>query len=424
MSIKLDLTPAGNPDLSDYQALVTQIHQRIKTKTGIGSDYLGWSTWPFDFDQDEFEKVKTLAKTIRDQAEVLVVCGIGGSYLGTRAAIEMIQGIYPSRKLDIVFLGNTFSSTYIAQALERIKDKSVFVNVISKSGTTTETAMAFRILKQFLEKKYGKDEAKNRIIATTDKSRGTLKTFADKEGYATLSIPDDIGGRYSVLTSVGLLPIAAAGIDIDEMMAGARQATLDCSDDDLDVNTAYQYAVMRRLLEKEGKSVELFISYESQMAMVAEWWKQLFGESEGKENKGLFPASVNFSTDLHSMGQFVQEGRKILFETLVLIQHPMLDMIFPEDQDNLDSMNYLAGKSLDEVNKAAMKGTLIAHHDEAGIPSLILTVDDFSAKSFGYMAQWFFFACGMSVYLLNVNPFNQPGVEVYKKNMFKLLGKK
>lgn len=423
MSIKLDLTPAGQPDLSGYQALVTQIHEKIKTKKGLGSDYLGWSTWPFDYDKTEFDKVKRLAKTIQEKAEVLVVCGIGGSYLGTRAALEMIQGLYPSRQLEIVFLGNTFSSTYIVQALDHIKDKSVYVNVISKSGTTTETAMAFRMLKQFLEHKYGKAEAKNRIIATTDKAKGTLKTFADKEGYETLTIPDDIGGRYSVLTSVGLLPIAAAGIDIDAMMEGAKEAALDCADDDMEVNTAYQYAVMRRLMEKEGKSVELLVSYESQMAMVAEWWKQLFGESEGKEDKGLFPASVNFSTDLHSMGQFVQEGKKILFETLLTVKKPLLNAVFPEDADNLDSMNYLAGKTLDDVNKAAMKGTLIAHHDEAGIPNMILTIDDFSAKSFGYMAQWFFIACGMSVYLLGVNPFNQPGVEVYKKNMFKLLGK-
>jgi len=423
MSIKLDLTPAGQPDLSGYQALVTQIHEKIKTKKGLGSDYLGWSTWPFDYDKAEFNKVKRLAKTIQEKAEVLVVCGIGGSYLGTRAALEMIQGLYPSRQLEIVFLGNTFSSTYIVQALDHIKDKSVYVNVISKSGTTTETAMAFRMLKQFLEHKYGKAEAKNRIIATTDKAKGTLKAFADKEGYETLSIPDDIGGRYSVLTSVGLLPIAAAGIDIDAMMEGAKEAALDCADDDMEVNTAYQYAVMRRLMEKEGKSVELLVSYESQMAMVAEWWKQLFGESEGKEDKGLFPASVNFSTDLHSMGQFVQEGKKILFETLLSVKKPLLNAVFPEDADNLDSMNYLAGKTLDDVNKAAMKGTLIAHHDEAGIPNMILTIDDFSAKSFGYMAQWFFIACGMSVYLLGVNPFNQPGVEVYKKNMFKLLGK-
>jgi glucose-6-phosphate isomerase len=423
MSIKLDLTQAGEPDLSGYQALVTQIHQKIKTKTGVGSDFLGWSTWPFDYDKAEFAKVKRLAKTIQENAEVLVVCGIGGSYLGTRAALEMIQGLYPARKLEIVFLGNTFSSSYILQALDHIKDKSVYVNVISKSGTTTETAMAFRLLRQFLEHKYGKDEAKKRIIATTDKAKGTLKSFADKEGYETLTIPDDIGGRYSVLTSVGLLPIAACGIDIDAMMEGAKAAAVDCADDDLEVNTAYQYAVMRRLLEKEGKSVELLVSYESQMSMVAEWWKQLFGESEGKENKGLFPASVNFSTDLHSMGQFVQEGKKILFETLLTIKKPMLNAVFPEDEANLDSMNYLSGKTLDDVNKAAMKGTLIAHHDEALIPNLILTLDDFSSSSFGYMAQWFFIACGMSVYLLNVNPFNQPGVEVYKKNMFKLLGK-
>lgn len=423
MSLTLDLSHAGSFDWSAYQPKVSAIHAAIQARTAVGSDYLGWSTLPFDYDKDEFETVKRLAKMIQAEADVLVVCGIGGSYLGTRAAVEMITGLVPNRKLQIVYLGNTFSAPYIVQTLNSLKGKSVFVNVISKSGTTTETAMAFRMLKQHVETTYGKDEAKRRIIATTDKARGTLKTLADKAGYVTLTIPDDVGGRYSVLTSVGLLPIASAGIDIDAMMKGAQDAAKAFASPDIASNPAYQYAVARRVLESQAKSVELLVTYESQLAMVAEWWKQLFGESEGKEDKGLFPASVNFSTDLHSMGQFVQEGKKVLFETLLLVKQPALDMVFPSDPDNLDGMNYLAGKTLDEVNKAATFGTLSAHHDEAGIPNLLITLDDTSAYSFGYMAQFFFIACGMSVYLLDVNPFNQPGVEVYKKAMFKRLGK-
>jgi len=418
--IKMDLQYAHVSDaFAGYQAEVSKYHHQMIDKTGLGNDFLGWYTLPFDYDKAEFETVKRLAKMIQAEAEVLVVCGIGGSYLGTRAAVEMITGLVPNRKLQIVYLGNTFSAPYIVQTLNSLKGKSVFVNVISKSGTTTETAMAFRMLKQHVESTYGKDEAKRRIIATTDKVRGTLKTLADKAGYVTLTIPDDVGGRYSVLTSVGLLPIAAAGIDIDAMMKGAQDAAKACSSPDIAHNPAYQYAVARRVLEGQAKSVELLVTYESQLALVAEWWKQLFGESEGKEDKGLFPASVNFSTDLHSMGQFVQEGKKVLFETLLLVKQPALDMVFPSDPDNLDGMNYLAGKTLDEVNKAATFGTLSAHHDEAGIPNILITVDDTSAYSFGYMAQFFFIACGMSVYLLDVNPFNQPGVEVYKKALFK-----
>jgi glucose-6-phosphate isomerase len=284
--------------------------------------------------------------------------------------------------------------------------------------------MAFRILKQFIESKYGKEEARSRIVATTDKTRGTLKELADKEGYATLTIPDDIGGRYSVLTSVGLLPIAVAGIDTDAILKGALQASVDLDNPDLSTNPAYQYAVCRRILETKGLSAEMFVTYETQLTMVAEWWKQLFGESEGKEGKGLLPASVNFSTDLHSMGQFIQDGGKCLFETLFLVEKPMADLVFPSDADDLDHMNYLAGKTMDEVNKKACLGTLEAHHDTGNVPNLILTIPDTSAYTFGYAVQFFFVACAMSVYLLGVNPFNQPGVEVYKKNMFRLLGKK
>jgi len=422
--IKFEHSSASCNNLLDYSARVAQIHETLVNKTGLGNDYLGWVDWPVSYDKDEFNLVKKLAKEIRGEADVFVVCGIGGSYLGSRAAIEMIQGLFPERKIDIYFMGNTFSSTYVVQLLNKLKDKNVYVNVISKSGTTTETAIAFRLLKQFLEEKYGVEESKHRIIATTDKNRGTLKELADKNGYATLSIPDDIGGRYSVLTSVGLLPIAVAGINVDEMMKGAAMAAKELNNPDLASNPAYQYAVCRRILEAQGKNVEMLVTYESQMAMVAEWWKQLFGESEGKEGKGLLPASVNFSMDLHSMGQFIQDGNKCLFETLLLVKNPSLDLIFPTDAEDLDHMNYLSGKSLDEVNKLACLGTLQAHHDEGGVNNLILTVDDLSAKSFGYMAQFLFIACAMSVYMLDVNPFNQPGVEVYKKNMFKLLGKK
>lgn len=422
--LRLDLSHAVSIEqLKAYQSGVDRYHQNLQNKTGLGRDFLGWTSWPFDYDQAEFSKVKQLAKTIREKADVFVVCGIGGSYLGTRAAIDMIQGLFRVEKPEIIYLGNTFSSSYIQQALSHLEGKSVYVNVISKSGTTTETAMAFRLLKQYLEKTYGKEGARERIIATTDRNRGTLKNLATLSGYETLSIPDDIGGRYSVLTSVGLLPIAVAGIDVDAMMKGAQDAALAYKEADVSRNDAYAYAVARRFFEDQGKSTELLVSYESQLSMVAEWWKQLFGESEGKEEKGLFPASVNFSTDLHSMGQFVQEGTKLLFETILLVDQPQLNQAFPSDVDNLDGMNYLAGKTLHEVNQSAALGTLQAHHDEAGIPAIIFNLKEMSAYSFGYMAQFFFIACGMSVYLLGVNPFNQPGVEVYKKNMFKLLGK-
>ena len=422
--IKMDLQYAHVSDaFAGYQAEVSKYHRQMIDKTGLGNDFLGWYTLPFDYDKAEFELVKQLAKNIREKAEVFIVCGIGGSYLGSRAAIEMVQGIFPKRDVEVYFVGNTFSSTYILQLMDKVKDKSVYVNVISKSGTTTETAIAFRLFEQFLVEKYGVEGSRERIITTTDKAKGTLKNLATLKGYQTLTIPDDVGGRYSVLTSVGLLPIAVAGLDIDAMMQGARDAAEAHASELIEENPAYQYAVSRRILEAKGKNIELFVAYETQLSLLAEWWKQLFGESEGKEDKGLFPASVNFSTDLHSMGQFVQEGSKDLFETLILIEKPNLDRAFPSDADNYDNMNYLAGKTLDEVNKNAALGTLQAHHDEGGIPNILITLPDMSAYSFGYLAQFMFIACGMSVYLLGVNPFNQPGVEVYKKNMFRLLGK-
>ncbi len=409
-------------NVKDYQESVDRLHQQLMNKECLGNDYVGCVEWPNTYDQEEFARIKQTAARMREMCDVFVVCGIGGAYLGARAAIEMINGLYANKKPEIIFIGNTFSSTYIAQVMEYIKDKEVCVNVISKSGTTTETSLAFRLLKQFMDEKY-KEQAKERIVATTDKARGVLKAVADQEGYETFVIPDDIGGRYSVITPVGLLPIAVAGIDIDAIMSGLKKAYEDLADSDLDHNAAYAYAVCRRILQNQGYDVEMLVSYELQMSMIAEWWKQLFGESEGKEGKGILPDSATFSTDLHSLGQFVQEGKKVLFETVLMIDRPTLDITFPSDAQNLDQMNYLSGKSVDWVNKMAAQGTLEAHVNTGGVPNLILTLKDMSAESFGYMCYFFFRACAMTVLLLDVNPFNQPGVEVYKKNMFRLLGK-
>ncbi|MFV0479640.1 MAG: glucose-6-phosphate isomerase [Anaerorhabdus sp.] len=424
--IKFDSSHAflKEEEIFAYQDKVSKKHQALIEKTGAGNDFLGWVDWPINYDTEEFDRILKTAEKVKEKAEVLLVCGIGGSYLGARAAIEMIQGLYSQSKTEVIFIGNTFSSTYFKQVENYIKDKSVVLNVISKSGTTTETAMAFRMLKLMMEERYGKEECKTRIIATTDKVRGTLKDLATKEGYETFVIPDDIGGRYSVTTAVGLLPLAIMGVDIQALMAGSKKAFDDLADDDLKVNTAYQYAVARRILQENGKDAEMLVTYEPQMAMVAEWWKQLFGESEGKDGLGVLPCSANFSTDLHSLGQFVQEGKKILFETLLLVDKPTIDGNFPTTEDNQDGMNYLAGKSLDWVNKMACKGTLEAHEVEGQVPNLILTLPDMSAHTFGYMCTFFFRACAMTCYLLDINPFNQPGVEVYKKNMFRLLGKK
>lgn len=410
-------------DILSYQDKVNELHQQIVNKTGKGNDFLGWVDWCKCYDKEEFERIKTSAEYVRNNCDVFLVCGIGGSYLGARAAIEMVNGLYADKKPEVIFFGNTFSSTYISQVMNYIKDKDVCVNVISKSGTTTETSLAFRLLKQFVEEKYGKEEASKRIIATTDKEKGTLHDLAIKEGYERFTIPSNIGGRYSVITAVGLLPIAVAGIDIDELMAGVNEAYDDLANPDLNVNSAYAYGVARRILENQGKDAEMFVSYDLSTTVLAEWWKQLFGESEGKEGKGILPCSATFSTDLHSLGQFVQEGKKMLFETLVLFDKPLADITFPSDEENQDGMNYLAGKSVDWVNKMAMQGTLAAHVDTGNVPNLMITVPDMSAKSFGYLCYFFFRACAMSCYMIDINPFNQPGVEVYKKNMFKLLGK-
>lgn len=410
-------------DILSYQDKVTELHSAIRNRTGAGNDFMGWVEWPVSYDKEEFERILKVAEKVKDKAEVLVVCGIGGSYLGARAAIEMIQGMYSDCKTEVVFVGNTFSSTYVSQVLNHIKDKSVILNVISKSGTTTETALAFRVLRDFMEKKYGKEETRERIIATTDKARGALKTLADQEGYETFVIPDDIGGRYSVITPVGLVPMAIMGIDIRKVFEGLNDAYNDLNTADLTKNPAYQYAVARRILQNQGYDVEMFVTYEPQLQMLAEWWKQLMGESEGKDGKGILPDSACFSTDLHSLGQFVQEGKKVLFETVLEVETPSEDLTVTEDPANLDNMNYLTGKSYDWVNKMAEKGTIEAHVEVGGVPNIVVTVPDMKEYSFGYLCYFFFIATAMTCYLLEINPFNQPGVEIYKKNMFRLLGK-
>ena len=419
--MQLDLNHAFlKEDVKSYQDQVTKIDETLQNGTCKGNDFIGWLKWADNYDKEEFARIKEVAAKVRENTDVFVVCGIGGSYLGARAAIEMMNGLYADKKPEIIYMGNTFSSTYISQVMNHIKDKEVTVNVISKSGTTTETALAFRILKQFMEEKYG-EEAKNRIIATTDKARGTLKALATKEGYETFVIPD--GGRFSVITPVGLLPIAVAGIDIDALMQGLKDGMREYGSANLDENPAYQYAVARRILQNQGYNVELLVNYEPQMQMVAEWWKQLFGESEGKDGKGILPDSVCFSTDLHSLGQFVQEGKKVLFETNLYVEKPMIDLTFPNDEANEDGMNYLAGKSIDWANKMAAKGTLQAHEETGGVPNILLTMPGMTSYDFGNMCMFFFKAIAMTTLMNDSNPFNQPGVEVYKKNMFKLLGK-
>lgn len=422
--ISLDLSHAMlKEDPASYQDKVSEIDASLQNGTCLGNDFIGWLNWHKNYDQDEFARIEAAAKKIQDSSDVLVVCGIGGSYLGPRAAIEMINGLYPTnQKTEVIYTGNTFSSTYINQVMEYIKDKRVTVNVISKSGTTTETAIAFRILEQFMWEKYG-DEAKDRIIATTDKARGTLKALADEKGYETFVIPDDIGGRFSVITPVGLLPIAVAGISISDLMKGLAEGMEEYGSSDLSKNPAYTYAVARRILQNQGYDVEMFVEYEPQMQKVAEWWKQLFGESEGKDGLGILPDSAVFSTDLHSLGQFIQDGKKVLFETNLYVEQPPVDFPFPHDDANLDNMNYLSGKNIDWVNKMAAKGTLEAHEVTGGVPNIVLTMPGMTAYDFGNMCSFFFKAIAMTTLLNGSNPFNQPGVEVYKKNMFKLLGK-
>lgn len=404
-------------------------HEQLHQQTGAGSDFLGWIDLPTNYDQEEFSRIKKAAAKIQSDSEVLVVIGIGGSYLGARAAIEMLTHNFynhlpkEQRKTpEIYYAGNNISSTYLTHLLELIGDRDFSVNVISKSGTTTEPAIAFRIFRDVLEKKYGKEEARKRIYATTDREKGALKTLANEEGYESFIIPDDVGGRYSVLTAVGLLPIATAGIDIDQMMQGAADASKEFANPNLSENASYQYAAVRNALYRKGKAIEILVNYEPSLHYFSEWWKQLYGESEGKDHKGIYPASVDFSTDLHSMGQFIQEGTRNLFETVIQIDKAKAEIEIGEDKDNLDGLNFLAGKTMDFVNKKAFEGTLLAHTD-GQVPNLIVTIPEASPYWFGYLVYFFEKACGISGYLLGVNPFDQPGVEAYKKNMFALLGK-
>ncbi|MDE7162175.1 MAG: glucose-6-phosphate isomerase [Anaeroplasmataceae bacterium] len=409
----------------EYEATKKDIiaaHKLLRSKQGAGNDYLGWLDLPVEYSKEEVLKISNAAKKIQAQSKVLLAIGIGGSYLGARAAIEMLKKYFNNPGVEVIFVGNQISSTYVSELLEYLEDKDFSINVISKSGTTTEPAIAFRIFKEYMEKRYGKAEAKNRIYATTDKARGALKTLSDAEGYETFVVPDDVGGRFSVLTPVGLLPIAAAGVDIQAMLDGATAAYHFYKEEDVEKNDALQYALVRNLLYRKGKKLEMLINYEPRLQYFAEWWKQLFGESEGKDGKGIWITSASFSTDLHSLGQMIQEGERTIFETVLNVAEPVSNIVIESDKDNLDGLNFLAGKTMDYVNKMAMTGTMIAHVD-GGVPNIRLNIPNISAYSFGYMVYFFELACGVSAYTLGVNPFNQPGVEAYKKNMFALLGK-
>ncbi|MFG6117039.1 glucose-6-phosphate isomerase [Halobacillus sp. MO56] len=419
----------GEHELDYMEDAVKLAHHALHEKTGAGNDFLGWLDLPENYDKEEFSRIKKSAEKIQSDSDVLVVIGIGGSYLGARAALEMLNhSFYNELSSDqrktpqVFFVGNSISAPYMNELFDVLEDKDVSVNVISKSGTTTEPAIAFRLFRKFLEDKYGKEEARKRIYATTDKQKGALKTLADEEGYESFVVPDDVGGRFSVLTAVGLLPIAVSGIDIDSMMDGAKAAMDELSSSELSENPAYQYAAVRNIFYNKGKSIEMLINYEPALQYFSEWWKQLFGESEGKDQKGIFPASANFSTDLHSLGQYVQDGRRDLFETVLKVEKPKSDITIEEDEQNMDGLNYLAGKTVDQVNEKAYEGTLLAHTD-GQVPNLTVHVPELNAYTFGYLVYFFEKACAISGYLLGVNPFDQPGVEAYKKNMFALLGK-
>ncbi|MCE5004590.1 glucose-6-phosphate isomerase [Staphylococcus chromogenes] len=409
----------------DQQAdLVKSVHHTIHEGTGAGSDFLGWVDLPVDYDKEEFARIQKSAKQIQSNSDVLVVIGIGGSYLGARSAIEMLTPAFKKNEdtPEIIFAGHHLSSTYTQELIDYLEGKDFSVNVISKSGTTTEPAVAFRLFKKLLEEKYGKEEAVKRIFATTDKEKGALKQLATNEGYESFIVPDDVGGRFSVLTAVGFLPIAVAGIDIESMMSGAAKAREELSSDDVSENIAYQYATIRNILYSKGYTTEMLINYEPSLQYFNEWWKQLFGESEGKDLKGIYPSSANFTTDLHSLGQYVQEGRRFLFETVLKVESPKHVITIEEDPEDLDGLNYLAGKTVDDVNTKAFEGTLLAHTD-GGVPNLVVKVPQLDAFTYGYLVYFFETAVAMSGYQLGVNPFNQPGVEAYKQNMFALLGK-
>ncbi len=430
MALKLNLNYVGKyADKEKFDSMrseVSEAHKMLTEGTGLGSDFLGWLDLPVNYDKDEFRRIKESAEKIKKDSEVLVVLGIGGSYLGARAVVEFIKSnnynLLKKDTPDIYFGGNTISSSAVAELMQLIDGRDFSINVISKSGTTTEPAIAFRIFKEILEKKYGKEEAAKRIYVTTDRQKGALKALADAEGYETFVVPDDVGGRYSVLTAVGLLPIAVAGIDIDALMQGAADAREAYASDDLDNNDCYRYAAVRNMLYRDGKAIEMLAAYEPSMTLWCEWFKQLFGESEGKDGKGLFPASAIFSTDLHSLGQYIQQGERCLFETVLWVKEPKTDVEIGFEEANGDGLNFVAGKTVHYVNRKAFEGTVLAHTD-GDVPNIILELDKQDEYNLGYMIYFFEKACGLSGYLLGVNPFDQPGVESYKKNMFALLGK-
>ncbi|MGI5958813.1 MAG: glucose-6-phosphate isomerase [Massiliimalia sp.] len=430
MAIKLNDKHLGGfvkpHELKALQPMITAAHEQLHSKTGLGNDFLGWLDLPTNYDKEEVDRILKAAEKIKADSDILVVIGIGGSYLGARAAIELLKSpFYNNMKKDtpdIYYVGNNINPTYLNEILEICEGKDISVNIISKSGTTTEPALAFRVFRELLEQKYGAEEARKRIYATTDKARGTLKQLADKEGYESFVIPDDVGGRYSVLTPVGLLPIAVSGCDIVKMMEGAAAAQHELCDTDLEKNDCYKYVAYRNALKQKGKSVEMLVCYDPAFTMMNEWFKQLFGESEGKDHKGIYPSSAIFSTDLHSMGQFIQDGARIMFETVVDIQKPKKDFFVKDDPNNLDGLNFLSNQNMSVVNQKAFEGTVIAH-TEGGTPNIILEMPEINEYEFGYLVYFFEKACAIDGYVLGVNPFDQPGVESYKKNMFALLGK-
>ena len=429
MSLKLNAkyleSFVGSDEMAGIKAQVETAASVLESKSGLGSDFLGWLDLPTNYDKEEFARIKAAAEKIKKNSDILIVIGIGGSYLGARAAIELLKSpLYNNMKKDtpdIYYVGNSINPTYLNEVISLCEGKDFSVNVISKSGTTTEPALAFRIFRKMVEDKYGKEGAKDRIFATTDKARGTLKSLADSEGYETFVIPDDVGGRFSVLTSVCLLRMAGAGGDSDSLIKGAAKAQKDFSAD-FDNNDCYKYAALRNILYRKGKSVEMLVSYDPSFVMMSEWYKQLFGESEGKDNKGIFPSAAVFSTDLHSMGQFIQDGSRVMFETVVDIKNPKTDLFLTADDENLDGLNFLTNQNMSVVNRRAFEGTVLAH-TEGGVPNIILELEDTTEESVGYMIYFFEKACAVSGYVLGVNPFNQPGVESYKSNMFALLGK-
>ena len=431
--IKFDYSKAekfvSEREINALSPFIEVAHDMLHGGTGLGNDFTGWVNLPENYDKEEYARIKKAAEKIKSNSDALIVIGIGGSYLGARMAIEMVNHNFFNVNKDarkdgvmIFYAGNSISATYLADLVETVKDMDFSINIISKSGTTTEPAIAFRILRKLLVEKYGREGARERIFATTDKAKGALKNLADEEGYETFVVPDDVGGRYSVLTAVGLLPIAASGADIDALMQGAYDAMKEYSNPDISKNDCYKYVAARNALYRKGKSVEMMVNYEPQVHYFAEWWKQLFGESEGKDNKGIFPTAVDFSTDLHSMGQYIQDGLRLMFETVLFFDSSRKDIIIEEDEDNVDGLNFLKGKTVSFVNEQAFNGTLLAHTD-GSVPNLVIRIEKMDEYCLGNLIYFFEKACGISGYLLGVNPFDQPGVEAYKKNMFALLGK-